>query len=221
MTDSPHNLEETMLSSQSDVINFLQEYCDFSAERAYVLLAIARPKENRQLSANKNPVIRDIITKESEITPAVSKLCAGATAESQLFEPPLTFRLYITVNARDVQKAFFQFQKQTINLTKNHINGHHESTEKMAKMHTEWYSTLQQKGNKDNDYFLIDIDTKDQDTVNDIEKSLKKHTTVHTKIETPNGYHLVVSPFGYPQTILPKREYVDIKTDDSLFLWMV
>lgn len=210
------------LDSESDVVEFLSEYCEFGEGRVYVLSVMARPRENDSINHGGIPMFREIITEESGIQRKVSRL--RAIAES--FTPeegdgsPLVFRMYISANARDVQKSFHLFQKHLLDLNKKYSQGHDPAMEKMERLDREWESHLQSEGNKDDDYFIIDVDEGSMEWYEEVREELEAETEVLAALESPNGFHIIVEPFNFPASRVVDMEEVEIKNDSLMFLWM-
>lgn len=208
--------------SDAETLEFLEEFCEFGPNRAYILSAMARPKENESITHGSIPMFREIITN----TDAIRRKYARLQAMAQNYTPEeggeLDFRLYITANARDIQKSFFIFQRTLIEFSKNIAEGHEESREKIKRLDKEWESTLQTDGNKDDNLFIIDIDSTDTALFTEIADALDRETDILTATETPNGYHILTQPFNYPNfEPFTENENIEIKTDGLTFLRML
>lgn len=209
-------IQTRSLSSDEDILSFLKQYCDFGPNRLYILLAMARPKENKNITHNSIPIFRELITKEEKITEKYNKLKLISENHREDGEK-LTFRYYFSANARDIDKAFYLYQKKLLEMQRDIHNGHTATQHKIKRLDKEWMSMLQKSGNKDDNYFIIDIDKSEKSILNKIYNGIEKETTIKECIQTPNGYHLITDPFNPNQNILDE-EYIEIKKDDLFFL---
>jgi hypothetical protein len=208
------------ISSLDEVSSFLTQYCEFSPNRAYVLVLIAREKENAAISHGQEPVFREILTDTESIPRRVNRLESIVTDYSSEEGEPLTFRLYISANARDVQKSFFNFQNKLVKYSRGLSNGEESIPHKIKRLDKEWKSTLQTKGNKVTNFFVVDCDSKEEDNLNSVLSQLQEVTTIRGVYETPNGYHFHTDPFGFPnEEWITESDYLEIKTDGLLFLY--
>ena len=66
---------------------------------------------------------------------------------------------------------------------------------------------------KKTSYFLLDIDTKDKEELEDIKKRVCKISANYVRYETKNGYHFICPPFN-PALL----DGIDIKKDGMLLL---
>jgi len=205
------------ISSYEDTIEYLKEYCTFGDNRTYIVVLIARQKENEAINHGQEPVFREILTDTDTIRRRMNRLEAifqHYTAEEDV---PLTFRLYVTANARDVQKSFFEFQKQLSEYNRELMNEGGGIRDRIKRLDSQWKSTLQTAGNKDSNNFVIDCDTKEESQVYELYENLQNVTTIKDIRETPNGFHFLTDPFGFPQYDWIANEQVN--TDDLIYLY--
>ncbi len=207
----PHDFK-----SDDEILSFLKQYCKFGPNRLYILLAMARPKENEQITHNNMPIFREIISHEEKIEQKYKKL---KTISNNYIKnnQKLKFRYYISANARDIDKSFYLFQKKLLKMQRDIHNGHTETQHKIKRLDKEWISMLQKSGNKDDNYFIIDIDKLNISILKTIYDELKEETNIIECIRTPNGFHLITEPFNPNQDILDE-DYIEIKKDDLFFL---
>lgn len=120
------------------------------------------------------------------------------------------YRLYASVNARDINKAIRIFKQ-------NQLNADYYSVEDRNSFYFDlknrWISAFMQPQARAETNFLLDIDTKDNATLKDIETRLLKITRNFFRYETKNGYHIVSQPFN--PNLLPD---VDINKDGLMLL---
>lgn len=213
----------TRLASDSEVIDFMSDYCEFGAGRVYILSIMARPRENDAINHGSVPMFREILTEAEDIERKYHRLKNIAqtfTPDETEGDETLDFRMYLSANARDVEKAYHQFQKHLLDLKQKYSQGHEPAMEKMERLDREWESQLQSDGNKDDSYFVIDIDTESEEILNRAIDILEEDTTIQHSLKSPNGFHIIVEPFGYPQSDIQDLEDAEIKKDSLMFLTM-
>lgn len=128
--------------------------------------------------------------------------------EKRLSRAPL--RIYSSVNARNVLRAIRLFKMQQ-------IVGESQSIEDQiafyTKSSTQFLSCLSKPQCAERKFFLVDVDDKDGQDLNESLDSLKKFTEIIDVRKTPNGSHVIVKPFNYALT--PDLE---IKKDAMILL---
>lgn len=199
--------------------DFLHDHCNFEENRVYVLFAIARKNENEDITTSTEIIFREVLKNETDIHRKVSKLraaCAGYEPDD--VDAP-TFRLYVTVNARDSQQAFFNYQERINGWVHDLLNGDDAARMKMKKVDSYWISELQKPENRDGALFLWDYDGEYEAPVG-LQEDLKSKTEIVGTRETPNGYHIITTPFNYTDMGVDLREVynVELKTDGMVFL---
>lgn len=207
-------------------VKFIKDYCDFSGNRAYILMAIARKNENEPLTSSSEVVYREVAASEEEAARKIRKL-AGAVESfvpEENYTP--TFRLYMSANARDPTSAYFELQRKFSRWTKHIVNGDEHILDKLAELDSEWISELQRPHNRADSYFMWDWDgesgTKWEDEklseFSKIKQELHRNTAVIGESITPNGRHIVTEPFNYTETDAIAHEDMGLKTDGMIFL---
>lgn len=194
-----------------DVKSLLEEFCKFGNERSYLLLAIPRTKEHQDLKGSKQIVLRRTLESREEIGQTVDRIVGEASNFNE------DYRLYVTVNARDTTKAFFELRKEMDEWLEMRLNGNKDVIPKFGRLDKEFLSVLQRDTCRDDTYFLFDLDgitSREKDRFVEEVKSISDSVVLEQK--TPNGFHIVSEPFNYNKLDLG-TEY-DLKTDGLLFL---
>jgi hypothetical protein len=191
-------------------IDALAEFCEFGEDRVYILLAIARPKENEGTSHNDAPAIRKVVREPDDLARMVDEL---DHATSRFDE---RFRLYLTVNARDALAATFELRSRMDDWLEGRIHGDDGIGAKFKRVDSEFKSVLQSDRCADDSYFIFDLDDATAADAEGLQSDLASHTTVRLVRETPNGYHVVTLPFNYNE-LSTGVEY-ELKTDGMVFL---
>lgn len=112
------------------------------------------------------------------------------------------WRIHKTVNARDVKKAYKIFMKRMIDFP-----------EKASCIDSEWRTALLQRTCKATNYFMLDVDTKDDDKLTIIESLVINNLHVY---ESPKGYHIITEPFDTREVC--KLDYVTLLRDGYYYV---
>jgi len=193
-----------------DTVCVLEDYCVFGSERVYVLLAIARKKENEEYTSASEPVIRKIVDDVDELGRKIEELNHAA----ERFDSD--FRLYISGNARNTLDGFFKLRQKGDEWLKMKMNGNKGVNKKFKRIDSEFKSILQKHECRDDTNFIFDIDNCTKKEANQLEEKLEELTEILLKQETPNGYHIVTEPFNFNQ-LETSIEY-ELKKDGMIFL---
>lgn len=195
---------------EKEKIQQLKEYCSFGEDRVYVLLAIARAKENEDYNNNSEPVIREIVDNEEELERKVEQLDYDVSRFDS------KFRLYLSANARNTMDAFFQLRSDMDDWLKMRLNGNQGVSKKFKRVDSEFKSVLQKTQCKDETNFIFDIDNQPKEEAEKIQSELENHTEILMFQETPNGYHIVTEPFNYNE--LESEVEYELKKDGMIFI---
>jgi len=188
----------------------LENYCEFGEEKVYVLLGIARKKENEEYTSTSEPVIRKIVDSEKELKRKIEELDHAASR----FEAD--FRLYISANARNTMDAFFLLREKGDEWLKMKMNGNKGINNKFKRIDSEFKSILQKHSCRDETNFIFDLDNCGKETADKLKEKLRDHTEIKLVQETPNGFHIVTEPFNFNQ-LETDVEY-ELKKDGMIFL---
>ncbi|MFC7138296.1 hypothetical protein ACFQMA_00415 [Halosimplex aquaticum] len=187
-----------------------EEYCEFGGDRVYLLLAIARAKENEDRPSGDSPTFRRVVEAEGDLAATADELAHAASR----FDAH--HRLYLTVNARDALGATFELKRSLDDWIEGRIHGDEGVRGKFKRVDREFLSTLQSDGSRDETNFLFDLDDATAADRDRLRSRLAEHTTVSLERETPNGYHLVTEPFDYNR--LETDVAYELKTDGLVFV---
>lgn len=195
-------------------LEILKEHCKFESHNdVYILLAIARKKDHADLTNSQEIVFREVIKTENDIERKYNKIYV---LTRNYYNGNFSFYVYITVNPRNIWKAFFLLNRQFNIAMEEHLNNNNNIlSKKLKKISGLWMSTLMKKtsiGSIKN--FLIDLD--DSKKLNEVCKELKKLTEIIKIQKTKNGHHIIVKPFN--RKLMPQFEDMEIKTDDLIFV---
>ena len=194
----------------TEPVEFLHEFCEFGEHRGYILWAKARKKENDELTHSTELIHRRVIESADEIEYNYKLLRSMLTAH-----PGYEWRIYVTVNARDLLSAYFNYRNRMNEWSEDIVRGHEPSADKISRVDSEWRSTVHNPSNKDDQYFQFDVDEVSKDEIRMFCDELGEHTTTELVRETPNGYHVISEPFNY-NNFDPSIEYDSFDRDGQL-----
>lgn len=183
-------------------------------ERAYILMAIARKKQNETLTNGTERVFRKVITSLEDIEPTSRQILA------QLSTCPYTFRVYLTVNARDMYQTLVSFSQELITLVSSLATQDSDHLTRARKVDSEWISCLHKPQHSCESLFHFDLDDVSASDVDLFvsELPMRDGSLVHEySVSTPNGYHVVTRPFNYTEWESPV-EYDALDRDGMVFI---
>jgi hypothetical protein len=157
-----------------------------------VLLLIPRKKDNVNVTSESmqhRKVFKKIWSTEEEREKRIKELRGVASVY-----PEYKWRIYETINWRDLRKTYFNWQKKMLDWQRTDIDG---AMDWLDKVHSEWTSTMMtpECRCKHNPLFLIDKD--DKENVLELEKYfVGVGIEVLEKYETPSGWHFITKPFN-------------------------
>lgn len=193
-----------------DLIDKFSDYCNFGEDRVYVLLAIARSKENEEYGSNTEPAIREIVEDEKDFKMKIERMNHAVESSDS------DFRLYLSANARDSMKAFFQLRSEMDSWVQMRLNGNEGVKKKFKRIDSEFKSVLQKNGCKDDSNFIFDLDETSKEEMKELKNDVEDFTEVRMVQETPNGFHLVSGPFNYRE--LDTDVGFELKRDGMIFV---
>lgn len=103
------------------------------------------------------------------------------------------YRIYSCVNSRDITKAIRYFKQLQLNAD---YYCEKDKNDFYFDIKNRWLSAYMQPQCRKETSFLIDVDTKEQDKINEFETKLVQITRNYIKYETKNGYHYITMPFN-------------------------
>jgi len=165
-------------------------------DKLYVYQAVRRTKENDNIVGPR--IIREVSSYTNPIN-----ILKKATADY-----PGIWRIYRSVNARNVNKAEVELVKTLV----DRINDPSSASNKPIP--SLWKTILMQPRNKAERLYLIDIDTVNSEVPAAINRLLDGK--VHMSTNTPNGYHLIAEPFDI--RLVESIEDVSVLKDGLLFI---
>lgn len=202
-----------------DPVADLEAYCEFDEDRVYLLMAIARTKENPGLTSGSEVTFREVVEDRADVERTYDRLRRTTTGYETDAGEELTFRLYVSANARNAVDGYFLFRERMDGWVRDRLKGDDAAPRKFKRLDGYWKSDLQTPAARDETRFLFDVDDDDPAERDRLLDALADRTTVVTRRATPNGYHVVTEPFDH--TDLDADAEYELKTDGMLFVTML
>jgi len=193
-----------------------EELMDFSNNNMYFLIVLARPKNNKEITKASRVFIREPVRSLESFPDKLDKCRTEAKRIG------LKMYIYVSVNARNTVNGYENFKKVITEYECQALHGKEDFKDPLTRIDKMWYSSLMKPNARATKYFLIDIDTKDENILQEVRNivhgwKVKEHTAkILIEQETRNGYHFVCTPFDV--RILKDVENVEVKTDGLLYL---
>ena len=184
---------------------------DFSNEKIYFLMALARPKANKEITKSQRVFVRLPIRSMESYYQNLVKI------EADCVRTGLNMYMYVSVNARDTVSAYENFKKKLVEYENQAMHGKEDFRKPLMNLDVTWYSACLKPNARGTKYFLLDIDNKTQelrDRLTDVVLPLSGPILVEK--ETRNGYHWIVKPFDV--RVLEGLEDVSVQKDGLLYL---
>ena len=205
------------MKSLNEATEFLHNYCDFSNPNlVYVLKGMSRNKDNSGVEGKSVRFMRRLVlAKPDDIEPCVADMRKMAD------DPNTVYRTYISVNARDVVKAAFTFQKKLIDIGYDLARGLPDAVQQSKKLGSIWKTQLEQTCNRGTKKFLLDVDNDNGEKFDYILTFLNQLTYVYLHRRTVSGYHIVFKACDTRELMLYCQEIgaeVDLQRDSMVFV---
>lgn len=211
LSEDVEEIVETISENVSD-------YCDFTAG-GYVLMGIARSKDNSEITNSEEVVFREVIL-DNTTEYKVQRKCRNLVGK--MLATGLDFYVYVSVNPRDFPTAFMNFMQQQTDWIKHTMNGDKNKQELMKRVGSKWISELQKPRNREQQRFCWDLDVKNVKTFGAVCTALFENTEVIHSTETVNGHHIITEPFNYNNSEflqnMREKGVLELHTDGRVFI---
>lgn len=200
-----------------DSIYFLKSYCTFeNPNEVWVLKGISRNKDNGGNSDMDRFMRRLVIAKPEDIECCYRDIKKMGNAKGT------TYRMYVSLNSRDVVKGLFNFQKKLLEIGYGLARGLDDHLQMSKKISSLWKTELEQRSNRGTKRYLLDID--DPSIYPDVELFVQcleetGATIIRAKRKTVSGYAIVIDACdirGIEKEF--KGKQMDIQKDSMLFI---
>jgi hypothetical protein len=143
------------MEEMNEAIQFMHEYTDFSDPNCvWVMKGISRNKDNPPGHVMHRFLRRMILVTPEDIDSCYEEIHLLAN------DPKTVYRIYISLNSRDVVDAAFQFQKKLVDITQGLAKGHLDALQMSKKVGSIWKTELEQRHARGTKRFLLDVDKK-------------------------------------------------------------
>jgi len=198
-------------------IHFLNSYCDFSnPNNVWIMKGISRNKDNSNNPEMEKFFRRMVITCPDDIVTSYREIHLLAN------DPLTTYRIYISLNSRDVMKAIINFQKLLIDVSHGVSTGNTD-VNRVKLLGSAWKTELEQSSCRGTKRILFDIDDLDSEpdyVVEFLNNNCK--TKVHCMRRTVSGWAIVFDACDTRELMrLCEEEWkikVDLQRDSMLFV---
>lgn len=206
---------------QDKIEQIMNQFGDYT-EGVRVQLLINRSIINSN-KGSKRWVNKLISTNREEFKDNIERLL-----NQQYYINDPSIRLYSCLNSRKLDKSIKHFHHKMIDISTDE-----EKHNFYLNLNAKFVSCLMQPENKEENKFLIDVDTKDEEKISGFEgfmagfmistemKLVKRHS-LWLKYETPNGFHYITNAFNPASmnvySLMEDKVSYEIKKDGLLLL---
>jgi hypothetical protein len=193
-------------------IKFAKEYCDFSdPNHVWLLKGVSRGKDNT--GDYHHFFRRMVLTNAADIESCYDEIKLNGNTTGT------TYRIYLSLNSRDVVKANYNFAKKMIDIAHGVSRGLDDQLAKSKKIGSQWKTELEQKSNRGTKRILIDVDF--VSSVIDLTSYItcEMNTTIYANRATPNGRAIAIEACDTRGLLECFKDYdVSIQRDAMFFL---
>ena len=202
-----------MTNDNLSSLDFLHSYCQFEQpNHVWVLTGIVRNKDNGDSEHNKW-MRRLIIRSPEDIESCYNDIKAMGNIKG------VTYRMYCSLNARDVTKALFSYQRTLLDIGYDLFKNCDITLDHIKRMDSAWKTELLQTSNRATKRFLLDIDLDNGQLMDGILAYLETITTVRAIRKTVSGYHIVFDACDTRELMSKWKDYpIDLQRDSLLFV---
>jgi hypothetical protein len=203
------------LKGKMNTVNFMKNYCDFTnPHHVWIMTGMSRNKDNN--GQGERFLRRLIVHKEQDIETCQNDILRNACDLNTIY------RLYISLNSRDVVNSCFTFQKKLIDISLGLAKGHEDALVLSTKIGSIWKTELAQKCNRGTKRILLDVDNcQNRDKIQKILDYLFPLTTIHCAQPTVSGYAIVFNACDTRGLMLHCKELnieADLQRDSIVFV---
>jgi len=201
------------MTTIKDPIDFAANYCDFSDPNCiWLIKGVSRSKDNP--GEFHRWFRRMTLTCLDDIPEAYAELKKLGN------EAATIYRIYLSLNSRNVVKANFNFAKKIMDIAYGVSKGQADQLALSKKLGSSWKTELEQKRNRGTKRLLIDVDDPEIfEDVRDYVQTELPTECIHAIRETPNGFAISVEACD-TRGLMSKFQGkdIDIQRDSMIFL---
>jgi hypothetical protein len=204
--------------TNEEAIKFLEEYCTFeNPNKVWILKGVSRNKDQTQENT-EHFMRRFVVSKPEDIGKCYIDIKRMGNQKGTLY------RLYVSLNSRDVIEGMFHFQKKLLDISHGVVRGIQDIIGQTHKLSSVWKTMLEQRCCRGTKRVLLDIDTRDEDLICRIQQYLgTKDILIHFLRKTPSGYAIIIPAcdmrgFDMEFNKEKREKIIDIQRDSMVFV---
>jgi hypothetical protein len=204
--------------TMNESIEFIREYCDFSnPDEVWILKGVSRTKDNPTGSpyGDMHRFMRRLVM----VSPDDIEKCYE-DIKGMGNKKGTAYRMYVSLNSRNVIKGMFQFQKKLLDISHGVARGLEDFKKQTTKLASVWKTELEQKGCRGTKRFLLDVDNGDKLFLDKVLNKVKEmDTKIHVVRKTVSGYAVVIEACDMRSFYDEFRDKeVDVQRDSMVFV---
>jgi len=198
----------------NDSIEFIRHYCDWSdPDCVWMLKGVTRSKDN---DTGFHRYMRRLVM----VTPDDIESCYNDIKQMGNNQGT-AYRVYVSLNSRNVIKGMFQFQKKLLDFSHGVARGLADVRKQTTKLGSVWKTVLEQRDCRGTKRLLLDVDTQDGEVLARVKAhiSTEMDTHIHILRPTVNGYAIVIDACDMRSFYKEfKGEEIDVQKDSMVFV---
>lgn len=191
----------SLMKNEDETKKFIEKVLQpLEDDEVYITVLTARKKYCSNISSSMEVVTRDII-RNNDTNKILRKLRKMSVVENLYTNkngdiiPIEAFALYILPEPRSMLKAYNEFAKVVNEWSYNNLVGDNKDLELYRRLDVKLFSSIHKSKSKSN-YFILDVDKKDEILLTSILKIMKDNCIENESIryitETRGGYHIIL-----------------------------
>lgn len=174
----------------NEPLQFIHSYCDFSDPNwVWLLTGMTRNKDNEPKTAHNVPekyMRRLVIRNPRDIDECYEEHHKMANKKGTLY------RMYLSLNARDVVKSLFNFQEKMAGIGYGLARQLPDALSLSKKIGSLWKTELDQDRNRGTKRILFDVDEDDETLVLSLKMKIEENNAqIYACRKTVSGYAIV------------------------------
>jgi len=192
---------------------FIKEYCDFSdPDCVWILKGVSRSKDNEK--GFDRYMRRLVMANEDDIEKCYNDI------KSMGNKKDTTYRVYVSLNSRNVIKGMFSFQKKLLDISHGVARGLDDMKKQTVKLASVWKTVLEQRDCRGTKRILLDVDDNNIDLLDDVVGFfVDRDVNVYVARPTVSGYAVIVDACDLREYYDKfKDEEIDVQKDSMVFV---
>ena len=192
----------SLMKNEEETKKFIEKVLQpLKNDEVYIAVLTARKKYCPTISSSMEVVTRDII-RNNDTNKILRKLRKMSIVENLYTDkngdiiPIEAFSLYILPEPRSMLKAYNEFIKVVNEWSYNNLIGTEKDLELYIRLDIKLFSSIHKSKSQSN-YFIIDVDRKDENLLKlilkDMENNGIKNESIRWMSETHGGYHIILN----------------------------